>query len=131
MLRSAHTAVVLFLLLATGCDSVEEDRFTIEVLEIDAVEPSEGPPALQVQFHNAGSEPLSSVSIEFTVHPQQQLTSGTSVSTLLPGEVRTAEVKLLHINQHSDYTCYRSQIIAFTPEQEYAVIDRAGPATCK
>lgn len=137
ILRSTYITVVV--VLAVGCDSLEEKRleleaqngFSIEVGEIKAVEPAGGPPAFQAQLQNVGVQPLSSVSVEFTLYPQHQLTSGITLMDVLPGEQRSFDVKLLHVDRHRDYTCYSSQLIAFAAGQKYAVIDRAGPTTCR
>ena len=132
-LRSSTTVVLVLLitLLQASCDSVEESLFAAEVLKIDTMKTSFGAPSFHITIRNAGSEALSRAAVEITVYPQQQLRSGVSVERLEPGGAVTAEVVLLHVDRHSDYSCYTSRLMAFAPGEESAVVDRAGPRTCR
>ena len=130
MPRFLIVSILLLILSVGGCDSIEDGRYAVDVIEVQATQSTEGASSFAVRLRNAGAASLSRVDIRFTLHPQDQLKSGVSTAVLAPGTETTVEVRLLHVTTHDAYECYTSWLAAFAPGKLDAVLDRPGPTTC-
>ncbi len=117
--------------LVSACDAGGPEPYVVEVSAAEPIQTEDGRSALRFEVRNTGTAPLESIFLEVQTPPIQDASVGTLINGLGPGQAVVAEVDLWHLSPDVPYDCYRTTVAAFAPDVRTAVVEQAGPSTCR